>query len=63
MSLQYFLTERCPGCDRLSAPIYREGWGVITSEQEKNCERCRARKEADRAKYGFGARSAPSQSK
>lgn len=55
MSLRYFLTERCPACDRLSAPIYRDGWGAITGAQAKDCERCRARTDADRAKYDVGA--------
>lgn len=55
MSLCYFLTDRCASCNRLSAPIYRHGWGAITHKDAERCERCRERIESDRAKYGFGA--------
>lgn len=55
MSLQYFLTDRCASCDRLSAPIYRRSWSAITHKDAEQCARCRERIEADKSKYGFGA--------
>jgi hypothetical protein len=52
---QQHSSARCRACDRLSAPVYRGGWGRITHTDAEQCPRCQARIKADKARYGFGA--------